>query len=154
MTDNTGPNSDASVSISFDDSGNISLAESGTAGWANSKRAGIGGVGGGTGVVAIAQAIGAKTAVGAVLLYLSPSISIAAGALLYYALLQAANFQDRRALNDARSTFDQIMRNPRLSTEFKARMQAQWESLEESVANSKFQRAKLTTRVRSTSSTG
>lgn len=109
----------------------------------NSARASIGGVGGGTGLVALAQAIGPRTAAGAIILYLSPAISVFVGIVLYYFEVQASRYLERRVLNSARKTLEQQLDNPRLTNAHKNRVRKLLEELEESVARSEVYRVKL-----------
>jgi hypothetical protein len=51
--------------------------------------AGLGGVGLGTGVIALAQAVAPSTAAGAILLYASPAVTFFTGLALYYTQIQA-----------------------------------------------------------------
>jgi hypothetical protein len=109
----------------------------------NSTRASIGGVGGGTGLVALAQAIGPKTAVGAIILYLAPAISFFVGILLYYFEVQTSRYLERRLLNNARKTLEQLLDSPRFTNTYKNRIRKMLEELEESVAKSQIERVKL-----------
>jgi hypothetical protein len=78
----------------------------------SSARASIGGIGGGTGLVAIAQTIGPHTTAGAILLYLAPAISFIAGAALYYLEVQASQYLERRLVASARRTLERQLDNP------------------------------------------
>src|SRR5215470_5872747 len=68
----------------------------------NSARAGFGGIGGGTGLIALAQAIGPKTVIGAIIIYLSPATSFLIGAVLYYLEVQASRYLERRLINNVK----------------------------------------------------
>lgn len=109
----------------------------------NSTRAGIGGIGGGTGLVALAQAIGPTTTPGAIILYLSPAISFFVGIALYYLEVQTSRYLERRLLNNARRTLEQQLDNPRLTNTYKNKIRRLLEDLEESVAKSQVERVKL-----------
>jgi hypothetical protein len=109
----------------------------------NSTRASIGGVGGGTGLVALAQAIGPSTVAGSVILYLSPAISVLVGIALYYLEAQTSRYLELRLLNNARRTLEQQLDNPRYTNAHKNKIRKLLEELEESVAKSQVDRVKL-----------
>jgi hypothetical protein len=109
----------------------------------NSTRASVGGVGGGTGLVALAQAIGPKTAAGAIILYLAPAISFFVGIVLYYFEVQTSRYLERRLLNNARRALEQQIDNPRFTNAHKNKIRKLLEELEESVAKSQVERVKL-----------
>lgn len=109
----------------------------------SSARAGIGGIGGGTGMVALAQAIGPKTILGAVILYLAPTISFMVGLVLYYFEALTSRYLERRLVNSARKTLQQQLDNPLTSTAHKNRIRKLLEELEESVATAQVERVKL-----------
>lgn len=109
----------------------------------NSTRASIGGIGGGTGLVALAQAIGPETTAGLLILYLSPAISFFVGIVLYYVEAQASRYLERRLLNNARRTLEQQLDNPRLTNSHKNRIRKLLEEMEEAVAKSQVERVKL-----------
>jgi hypothetical protein len=111
----------------------------------NPTRAGIGGVSGGTGLVALAQAIGPTTPAGAIILYLSPAISFFIGIALYYLEAETSRYLERRLLNNARKTLEQQLDNPRFSNAYKSRIRKLLEELEEAVATSQVERVKLLT---------
>ncbi len=108
-----------------------------------SARAGIGGVGGGTGLVAVAQSIGPHTTLGAILLYLAPATSFVTGAILYYFEVQASRYLERRVVNNARKTLERQLDSPRTSKEHKAKIRTMLEDLEVTVAAAELQRVKL-----------
>ena len=109
----------------------------------NSTRAGIGGVGGGTGLVAVAQSIGPGTVTGQVLLYLSPFVSFVVGSILYYMEIQASRYLERRAVINARKTLIEQLASPHTTEEHKAKIRKLLERLEESVAAAELERVKL-----------
>jgi hypothetical protein len=109
----------------------------------SSVRAGVGGVGGGTGLVALAQSIGANTTVGALLLYVAPAVSIVVGAGLYYLEVQANRYLERRLVNNARKTLVQQLSSPHTSDEHKARIRRMLEDLEHTIATAELERVKI-----------
>ena len=109
----------------------------------NSTRASIGGVGGGTGLVAVAQAIGSTTTAGTIILYLAPAISFFVGIVLYFFEAQTSRYLERRLLNNARRTLEQQLDNPRLTSSHKNKIRKLLEELEESVAKAEVSRVKL-----------
>lgn len=109
----------------------------------NSTRAGMGGVGGGTGLVAIAQTIGSGTTTGEILLYLAPFVSFIVGSVLYYLEIQASRYLERRAVSNARNTLIQQLTNPHTTEDHKAKIRKLLERLEESVATAELERVKL-----------
>lgn len=109
----------------------------------SSTRAGVGGVGGGTGLVALAQVIGPKTPLGSTILYLAPAISFAVGIVLYYLEAQASNYLERRLVNNARKTLVAQLDNPLMSTTHKNKIRKLLEEMEESVAKAQVERVKL-----------
>jgi hypothetical protein len=108
----------------------------------NRAKATVGGVGSGTGLVAIANAIGPTTTMGAILLYLSPSVAYITGAVLYYIDVQTSRFLQRRMVNSARKTLTRQMQDPAMSTQYKARIRRKLEELEETVADAEVARVK------------
>ena len=78
----------------------------------NSVRAGVGGVGGGTGLVAIAQSLGPGSTVGAILLYAAPAVSVVIGTSLFYLEVQATRYLERRLVNNARRTLERQLASP------------------------------------------
>jgi hypothetical protein len=109
----------------------------------SSTRAGVGGVGGGTGFVALAQAIGPKTPMGSTILYLAPTISFVVGIVLYYFEAQTSRYLERRLVNSARKTLEAQLDNPRMSAAHKNKIRKMLEELEESVAKAHVERVKL-----------
>lgn len=109
----------------------------------SSTRAGVGGVGGGTGIVALAQVIGPKTPLGSTILYLAPAISFVIGIVLYYLEAQASSYLERRLVNNARKTLMAQLDNPLMSTTHKNKIRKMLEELEESVAKAQVERVKL-----------
>jgi hypothetical protein len=109
----------------------------------SSTRAGVGGISGGTGLVALAQLIGAKTPMGSTLLYLSPAVSFTIGVVLFYLEAQASRYLERRLVNNARKTLVTQLDNPRMSTAHKNKIRKLLEELEESVAKTEVERVKL-----------
>ena len=109
----------------------------------NSTRAGMGGVGGGTGLVAIAQTIGSGTTTGEILFYLAPFVSFIVGSVLYYLEIQASRYLERRAVSNARNTLIQQLTNPHTTEDHKAKIRKLLERLEESVATAELERVKL-----------
>lgn len=108
----------------------------------NRTRATIGGVGSGTGIVAIAQAVGPTTTLGAILLYLAPAISYLIGAVVFFIEVQASQFLERRMVKSARKTLREQLENSAMSREHKARIRRKLEQLEESLADAELARVK------------
>ena len=108
----------------------------------NRTRATVGGVGGGTGVVAIAQAVGPTTALGALLLYSAPTIAYVAGAGVYFIEVQASRFLERRMAKGARKTIFELLQNPLISAEGKDWYRQQLELLEGAMADAELARVK------------
>ena len=109
----------------------------------NSTRAGIGGVGGGTGLVAIAQTVGPHTTLGMILLYLAPATSFVIGAALYYVEVQASRYLERRVINSARKTLERQLDSNRTSDSHKVRIRKMLEELEVSEASAELDRVRL-----------
>jgi hypothetical protein len=108
----------------------------------NRTRAGVGAVGGGTGLVAIAQSIAPGTT-REVLLYLVPFVSFIIGSLLYYLEVQASRYLERRAVNNARRTLVRALDNPRTSAQHKARIRKKLEYLEELETAAELERVRF-----------
>jgi hypothetical protein len=109
----------------------------------SSARAGMGGVGGGTGLVAVAHTIGYGTTVGQILLYLAPFTSFVVGSVLYYLEIQVTRYLERRAVASARKTLVRQLESPHTTEEHKAKIRNLLERLEESVATAELERVKL-----------
>jgi hypothetical protein len=100
----------------------------------NSINAGLGGVGGGTGLVAIADRVGVHTVLGQVLIYSAPAITVIAGALLYQLKLRADWFNEQSQVKRARKVLEAQLRSPHASEEHKAEIRLMLEELDRSVA--------------------
>jgi len=109
----------------------------------NSTRASIGGIGSGTGLVAIAHALGPHSTLGLVLLYLAPAISVVAGAVLYYLEVQASRYLQNRVIASARKTLERQLDNNRTSASHKQRIRKMLEELEEAEASNELERVKI-----------
>ncbi|GGV90111.1 MULTISPECIES: hypothetical protein [Streptomyces] len=109
----------------------------------NSINAGLGGVGGGTGMVAIAHSVGVDTALGQTLLYAAPAVSVIAGSLLYNLKLQAEWYTERWQVGRARKTLEKQLKYPHTSTEHKTEIKALLEELDHAAANAELERIKL-----------
>jgi hypothetical protein len=103
----------------------------------------MGGVGGGTGLVAVAHIIGYGTTAGEVLLYLAPFASFIVGYFLYYLEIQTSRYFERRAVAGARKTLIGQLESPHTTEEHKAKIRNLLERLEESVATAELERVKL-----------
>jgi hypothetical protein len=106
-------------------------------------RAGIGGVGSGTGVIAIAQTVGLHTPFGAFLAYIAPAITVIGGAALYYLEVQASQYLEQRSVNSAKKTLEHQLDNPRTSDSHKREIRKMLEELEKIEASIKLDRVKL-----------
>jgi hypothetical protein len=91
----------------------------------------------------LAQAIGAKTVAGAVILYLSPAISFLFGAVLYYLEIQASRYLERRLINNVKRTLQGQLSDPLLSNSHKNMIRRQLEELESLVAKAQLEEAKV-----------
>jgi hypothetical protein len=100
-------------------------------------------VGGGTGLVAIAQAVGSHTVPGEVLLYVAPAISVIAGTIFYQLQLQANWYGERWQIKRARKTLERQLSYPHTSEEHKAGIREMLEELDRSVATAELNRIKL-----------
>jgi hypothetical protein len=105
--------------------------------------AGVGGVGAGTGLVAIAQVIGPSTVVGSILLYLAPALAFVAGAIFFYLQTQISRYFERRVFRIAMKTLESQLDNPRTSTTHKAKIRKMLEEMEIAVASAELGRVKL-----------
>jgi hypothetical protein len=105
--------------------------------------AGIGGVGGGTGLVAIAQTIGSHTILGEILLYLAPAVSVIAGTIFYQLKIQADWYGERWQIRRARKTIERQLESPHTSEDHKIEIRKMLEELDHSVAISELNRVKL-----------
>lgn len=108
-----------------------------------SINAGIGGVGGGTGLVAIAQAIGTRTMPGEILVYAAPMVSVIAGTIFYQLKLQVDWYGERWQIKRARKTLERQLQYPHTSEEHKSRIRKMLEELDHSVATAELNRIKL-----------
>ena len=109
----------------------------------NSINAGLGGVGGGTGIVAIAQQVGVHTVLGQILLYAAPMVSVVAGAVLYQLKLRVDWYNERSQVKSARKTLEKQLRNPHTSEEHKAKIRTMLEKLDHSAAAAELARIKF-----------
>ncbi len=107
------------------------------------RSATLGGVGGGTGLVALSQAIGPTTTAGKILVYVAPAFSYGVGVLLAYINAEASRYFSNRVINSARKTLVDQLDNPRTSEEHKRKIQEQLERLEESVAAAELERVRI-----------
>ncbi|MCL2728408.1 MAG: hypothetical protein FWE15_00110 [Actinomycetia bacterium] len=110
----------------------------------DSLRSSVGGAGGGTGLVLIAQGIGLNTTGGKALVYISPFATVLIGSILFFAEIQLDRLLQRRAVRSAQITITEQLDNPRTSNEHKDRLRKKLESLEESWAADQITRAKIT----------
>src|SRR4051812_25900041 len=84
--------------------------------------AGLGGIGGGTGMIAIAQLIGTDTLWGNVILYVAPTVSVVAGITFFQIRLQAAWYAERWQIRRARKTLENQLANATASEAHKSRI--------------------------------
>jgi hypothetical protein len=94
-------------------------------------------------LVAIAHSVGSDTTLGAILLYLAPTVSFVVGALLLYLETQASRFLERRVIKGARKTLQTQLEDRHTSIEHKARIRAMLEEMETSVAWRELERARI-----------
>jgi len=109
----------------------------------NSINAGLGGVGGGTGIVAIAQQVGVHTVLGEVLIYVVPVVSVIAGAVLYQLKFRVDWYNERSQVKKARRTLEEQLRYPHTSEEHKAKIREMLEEIDHSVAVAELARIKF-----------
>lgn len=108
----------------------------------SSTLASVGGVGGGTGIVALAQAIGPGTKLGAMLLYLAPSISVGVGGALYFLETQVNRYFEQRLVKNAHQTLERQLDNPRTSYEHKTKIRSLLEELDLTEAQTELERVR------------
>jgi hypothetical protein len=108
-----------------------------------SVNAGIGGVGGGTGMIAIAQVVGTHTVLGQVLMYVAPTVSVIAGTVLYQLKLQADWYGERWQVRRARKTLERQLNSPHASDDHKAWLQKKLEEVDQAVAEAELRRVSL-----------
>ena len=111
----------------------------------NSINAGIGGVGGGTGVVAIAQAVGVHSIIGQIV---DLRRSVPYRSLLEHRLgqlsFEAALYIERRRSNRTRKILEQQLSYPHTSDDHKAKIRISLEELDRSIVASELARIRLT----------
>ena len=105
--------------------------------------AGIGGVGGGTSMIAIAQVVGTHTVVGQVLMYVAPTVSVIAGTVLYQLKLQADWYGERWQVRRARKTLEKQLNSPHASDDHKAWIKMKLEEVDHAVAEAELRRVRL-----------
>lgn len=108
----------------------------------SSALASVGGVGGGTGLVALAEAIGPGTKLGSMLLYLAPSISVGVGGTLYFLEAQVNRYFEQRLVKNAHQTLERQLDNPRTSYEHKAKIRELLEELDLTEARTELERVR------------
>ncbi len=108
----------------------------------NSINAGLGGVGGGTGLVAIAGQVGTHTVLGTVLVYSAPAVTVIAGAFLYQLKIRADWFNEQSQVKRARKVLEAQLSSPHASAEHKADIRSMLEELDRSVAAAHLARIK------------
>lgn len=104
---------------------------------------GLGGVGGGTGVVAIANSIGLHTVAGQTLIYLAPAFSVVAGSFFYMLKNQADWYSERWQIKRARKTLEKSLNYPHTSEDHKRRIREMLEEIDANVATTELDRIKL-----------
>jgi hypothetical protein len=108
-----------------------------------SVNAGIGGVGGGTSLIAVAQVVGTHTVLGQVLMYLAPTVSVIAGTVLYQLKLQADWYGERWQVRRARKTLEKQLNSPHASEDHKAWLKKKLEEVDQAVAEAELRRVRL-----------
>jgi hypothetical protein len=108
----------------------------------NRINAGIGGVGGGTGLVAIGQQIGPHTVLGQVVIYVAPAVSVILGAAIYQLKQWADWYNEKAIVRRARKTLEGQLKNSHTSDEFKVKIRAMLEDLDHAVAEAEVARVK------------
>lgn len=105
-------------------------------------QAGIGGAGGGTIMVAVAQAAGTDTLLGQVILYAAPTASVIAGALFYELKFRAERMTQKSHVKAARKTLVKQLSDPNTSDKYKQELATMIEELDRTVANAELARVK------------
>jgi hypothetical protein len=108
----------------------------------NRINAGVGGIGGGTGLIAIAQQVGLHTVLGQVLLYLSPAVSVVSGAAIYQLKLRVDWYNEKSVVKKARRTLEGQLKDPHTSEGYKAKIRSMLEELDHTVAKAEVARVK------------
>src|SRR5690348_7270403 len=78
-------------------------------------RAGLAGVGGGTGLVAVAQSLSPSNSLKPMLLYMAPSASVILGTLGYFIQVEAGRLWRRRVIRRGREAVQEFLDNPKIS---------------------------------------
>ena len=103
--------------------------------------AGLGGVGAGTGLVVIAQAIDGRYPIAAtVLSYLSPAFAWISGLAIYFVQAQAVRYFERRMVENAKKTLVAQLQSEHTSRQHKARIRKLLEVVETEQAASELAR--------------
>jgi hypothetical protein len=105
--------------------------------------AGIGGVGGGTGIVAIAQQVGVHTVTGQILVYVAPAVSVIAGTVFYQLKLRADWYIERSQVKKARKTIEKQLKNPHTSEDYKIEARETLDELDRAEAAAELARIKF-----------
>jgi len=105
--------------------------------------AGLGGVGAGTGLVAIAQTVGPSSTLGIILLWIAPTVSFTTGVAFYYIQVQASRYFEKRLIGNAKKTLESQLDNTKTSDEHKTEIRKMLEDLERSVAAAELERVRL-----------
>lgn len=107
-----------------------------------SINAGLGGIGGGTGLVAISQLVGSDTFWGALFMYAAPTISVVAGIVVYQIGLQTAWYAERWQIRRARKTLIKQLSDRNLSDDHKSKVRNMLEEIDNVVAEAELNRIK------------
>lgn len=118
-------------------------APSGSPASSASVNAGIGGAGGGTSMIAIAQVVGTHTVLGQVLMYVAPTVAVVAGSLLYQVKLQADWYGERWQVRRARKTLEKQLLSPHTTDEHKLWIKEQLQEVDRVVAEAELRRVRL-----------
>ena len=107
-------------------------------------RSNVTGIGGGTGLLGIADAIGVHTPAGQAVMFVAPLASYLISAVFYYLELQASRRLQLRQVERARDTLILQLNNPHTSQAHKIKTRKNLEALEESWAKDELRRATVT----------
>ncbi|MEU0794514.1 hypothetical protein ABZ342_31025 [Amycolatopsis sp. NPDC005961] len=105
-------------------------------------QAGIGGAGGGTIMVTIAQAFGTHTVHGQIILYAAPTVSVIAGAVFFELKFRAERMTEKSRIKAARKTLVKQKEDPNTTASYKQELDKMIEEIDRTVANAEVARVK------------
>ena len=110
---------------------------------ATTTRAGLAGAGGGTGLVVLAESLGASSTMREVLVYVAPSVSVIVGAVTFYIEIATKRYLQRRLVKSIRERLQEYLKNPATSPEHKAALVRQLEALEQTDVIQDIERVRI-----------